>query len=341
MRFPCPTPLLNRSSEHPTSGSIGALTSAARLCLLGLLFTQSCSRNATLDLGPASMASTYQQDHEQWLEDRHTSLTEPYGWMRLAGMYWLHPGRNSFGSDPSNDLIFPSGKIPGRAGWFILREGSVWMESADDVRFLHEGRHFETLVLFEMPTGEEATGSLNGEVAIEYGTLRWTVIKRGDRLGIRLYDAENAVADAFTGFESYPIQPEWYLKAYFKAENGGRTIAITTILGQVDQIPVAGTLTFEKDGVRHTLVATDSGESLFVIIADPTNQTETYGAGRYIYVDRPSGSESGMTVLDFNKLYNPPCAYTKYSTCQLPPLGNQLSLPITAGEKKPRPDQIP
>ncbi|MGM0460678.1 MAG: DUF1684 domain-containing protein [Bacteroidota bacterium] len=176
----------------------------------------------------------------------------------------------------------------------------------------------------------------DGEIspALQSGTLEWLVIQRQDLFAIRLYDKENEKVDQFTGFPRYPVQSDWHLKARCDSNPEGTTIPVTNVLGQVDRDSSPGTLTFRYDNKLFSVSALEASEErLFLIIGDETNQTETYQADRYMYVDKPG--EDGYTTLDFNKLYNPPCAYTPYSTCQLPPRENRLSLAITAGEKRP------
>ncbi len=253
------------------------------------------------------------------------SLTNPTGWMRLSGMYWLNEGENSFGTGDQADIKFPEGTLPEYAGEFILTDGKVLLQAADGIEFIHDDQSFQQKEIFD---GEEA---LN----IEYDSLEWLIIKREDMIGIRLYNKENQKVDEFTGFDRYPLDSQWYLTAKFIPADEGETISIVNVLGQLVDTPTPGTVEFMKNGKVYTLDALEGTDQMFLIVGDLTNQTETYQAGRYIYIDYPEEG-SDYTVIDFNKLYNPPCAYNLFTTCQLPPLQNRLDLEITAGELRPQ-----
>lgn len=287
---------------------------------IGILIS-GCSRS---DLGPAPTPENYEADFEAWEADRHESLTNPTGWMRLAGMYWLVEGEQVFGSGDEVDIQFPEGTIPQVAGTIRLENGEVTLISDEEVAITHDGKPVSEMVVYD---GENAP-------EIEYGSLNWVIIERGDLIGIRLFNKENSKVDEFTGFPRYDIKPEWHVKARFIQNPEGATIPIINVLGQLEQSPSPGVLEFELDGENFTLDTIEGTTRLFVILGDETNQTETYQAGRYLYIDYPDeGSE--YTVIDFNKAYNPPCAYSKFTTCQLPPMQNRLATEITAGEKRP------
>lgn len=275
--------------------------------------------------GPASFPENYHQELDSWKADRLESLTNPTGWMRLAGMYWLEEGEYSFGSGADQDVRFPEGTIPGHAGVFILDNNTVTMSVAEGVNITHNGETVDEMVIYD---GEDE------EPHLQYETLEWVVIERSGLIGVRLYNKENEKVNQFTGFETYPVDEKWYLNARFIPHEEDVTIPIVNILGQVDETPSPGKLEFVADGETYTLDALEGSTRMFLIVGDATNQAETYQAGRYIYVDYPEeGSE--YTVIDFNKLYNPPCAYSAFTTCQLPPPQNRLDLAITAGEKRP------
>jgi len=290
--------------------------------IIFLLLLSACSRS---DLGEAPLPDDYQKQFETWQESRMESLTNPTGWMRLAGMYWLEDGENSFGTGDQADIKFPEGTLPAYAGEFMLADGKVTLQAADDVEFTYNEEPFQQREIYD---GEEA-------LSIQYGSLEWLVIKREDLIGIRLYNKDNPKVDAFSGFERYPIDSEWYLTAKFIPAEVDETISIVNVLGQLMDTPTPGTIEFMKNGKVYTLDALEGTDQMFLIVGDLTNQTETYQAGRYLYIDYPE-EESDYTVIDFNKLYNPPCAYNLFSTCQLPPIQNRLDLEITAGEKRPQ-----
>jgi len=291
--------------------------------ILGLLIFSACT-DSTPELGPAPVSDNYTEEVEQWIDERVETLKEPTGWLRLAGMFVLEEGENSFGSGSDRDIQFPEGTIAEHAGTFLLRNGEVIQRIENGVEVTHDGEPVSEMVIFD---GENAP-------EMEHGNLEWHVIQRQDLTAIRLYNKENPKADRFTGFDRYPISPEWHLRARFVTNPEDQTIPVTNVLGQTDDVPNPGTLIFEVDGETYSVEALESStDRLFLIIGDQTNQTETYQAGRFMYVDYPD--EDGITIIDFNKIYNPPCAYNLYTTCQLPPSQNRLDLAVTAGEKRP------
>lgn len=290
------------------------------LLLIVIPISISCSRD---DLGRAPLPDDYDKQFETWTNDRMESLTSPTGWMRLAGMYWLENGDNTFGTSDTVDLQFPDGTLPGFAGTLRFEDGSVHLTVAEDVTITHEEEPVDDLTIYD---GEEA-------LHLEHGTLEWLIIERGDLTGVRLYNKENSKVDQFTGFDRYPINPEWHLKAKLLPAGEDDTIPVVNVLGQITNAPTPGTVEFSVDGTVYTLDTIEEGDRMFIIVGDLTNRTETYQAGRYIYIDYPDEG-SDYTIIDFNKLYNPPCAYSLFTTCQLPPVQNRLDLAITAGEKR-------
>ncbi|TVR15213.1 MAG: DUF1684 domain-containing protein [Balneolaceae bacterium] len=288
--------------------------------LLLLFFMGSCTKS---ELGQAPIPENYHDVVEAWRQDRIETLKQPIGWLRLAGMEWLEEGENSFGSGKVADIRFPGDILPDFAGTFVLENGVVTMNVADGVEITHNGEPVIELVM----DGEDKT-------AVDYGTLHWFVISRGDMVAIRFYNRDNPQADAFEGFPAYPINPEWRRQARFHPSPQGTTIPVVNVLGQQVDAPTPGTIEFTLNGKRHTLLALEGSDRMFIIVADETNRTETYQAGRYIYIDYPMEGND-YTVIDFNKLYNPPCAYNLFTTCQLPPVENRLNTSITAGEKRP------
>jgi uncharacterized protein (DUF1684 family) len=167
------------------------------------------------------------------------------------------------------------------------------------------------------------------------GTHRWSVIRRGDLIGIRIWNTENAEVDAFTGFPRYATDTTFVRVAHFRANPAGTTLPIVNILGKVEDLPSPGVLEFNLDGEVHTLHALQGDTRMFIIFGDATNRIDTYQAGRFMYIDYPIEGED-RTVIDFNKAYNPPCAFSEFTTCQLPPKQNVLTVSITAGEKRPK-----
>lgn len=288
-----------------------------------ILFLTGCEQS---ELGKATVPENYDQLIEGWKQNRVETLKAPTGWLRLAGMYILEDGENTFGSGEDMDLQFPKGKIDRYAGSFILDEGKVKMELRDGVEVTYNG---------EQVSGDKVIYDGENAPELEHGDLHWLVIQRQDLFAIRLYNKDNEKADNFTGFPRYETDESWRLNARFIPNPEGTTIQILNVLDQLEPIESPGILEFEVDGDRHTIDALSSADKrLFLIVGDETNRSETYQAGRYMYIDPPEKG-SDYTTIDFNKIYNPPCAYNSYTTCQLPPPQNRLELAITAGEKRP------
>ncbi len=293
------------------------------LILLSAIVLISCG-DPSKELGPAPVSENYEEEVSQWIDDRIETLKEPTGWLRLAGMYVLEEGENSFGSGSDLDVQFPKGTIAEQAGTFILENKQVQMRVADGVTVTAENSPVTNMTIYD---GENAP-------EIQHGSLEWHAIQRQELIAIRLFNKENEKADRFEGFDRYPIDPAWNLKARFVTKPEDATIPVPNVLGQTDDVRNPGTIIFQKEGETHSLEALESSTGrLFLIVGDLTNLTETYQAGRFIYIDYPD--ETGFTTIDFNKIYNPPCAYNLHTTCQLPPSTNRLDLSITAGELRP------
>jgi uncharacterized protein len=264
---------------------------------------------------------------KKWRADRLTEINGEAGWNTLVGLFWLHEGRNRFGSDPSNDIVLPRGRAPKRAGSLLLRDDVVRLEATPEAGITRDGQVASNLVLESDADGAKPT-------TLKLGSLTFFVIKRGERFGLRVKDKMHPARLRFTGLDYYPVDPKWRINARFESYPAPKTIPIVNVLGMVDNMASPGVLGFELDGKTYRLepVLERGSKELFIIFSDITSGKETYGAGRYLYADRPG--TDGIVVLDFNKAHNPPCAFTKFATCPLPPRANRLAVRIEAGEKK-------
>ena len=257
---------------------------------------------------PLAAAITYQAQIAQWRQDREARLKADGGWLTVAGLFWLHEGRNSFGADAKNDIALPAG--PPHAGVFELRGGRVTVKMDGATRELR-------------PDTEDSASA---------GRLSLFVIERDGRYGIRLKDPESSYRREFHGLDYFPARQQYRLTAQFVPDP--KKIPITNILGQTEPEESPGYVVFTLQGrqLRLRPVYDDPpSKDLFFIFRDLTSGKETYGAGRFLDTPAPQG---GKVVLDFNKAYNPPCAFTPYATCPLPPKENRLQVRIEAGEKK-------
>jgi uncharacterized protein (DUF1684 family) len=276
------------------------------------------------ELERADTSENYALEIEEWKNDRISTLKEPTGWLRLAGMFILNEGENSFGSSREADHTFPDNILPDVAGMFILENSQVKLVAQEGVAIMHNNEIVQDFMLYD---GENTP-------SVSYKSLEWFVIVREEIIAIRLFNKNNKKADSFNGFPAYPVDPVWNRRARFIPNPDSSTISVANVLGQIVDYPSPGTLEFTIGNETYTLDTLEGDDQMFIIVGDETNKNNTYPAGRYIYVDYPKQG-SNITSIDFNKIYNPPCAYNSYSTCQLPPLQNRLNVAIEAGEKKP------
>jgi uncharacterized protein (DUF1684 family) len=268
----------------------------------------------------------YKEEIDRWHQRRVERLQSKTGWLSLAGLYWLEEGENTFGAAEANQIRFPEDKSPPFIGSFLLKDGQVRVKIKPGVPVEHDGVPVEEMEVMPDISGNPTILSLD--------SLSWFVIKRDQRYGIRLRDSENENLKHFNGIERFPVDSTWRIAAGFEKYDPPKPINIPTVLGTVSQETSPGALVFEIAGKTYRLDPTgdDQRKRLFLIFADQTNGIDTYGAGRFLSVD--STASDSIYILDFNKAYNPPCAFTPYATCPLPPQQNVLPVAVTAGEKK-------
>jgi len=271
----------------------------------------------------AQTTVSYSREIETWHASRINNLRSADGWLNLAGLYWLEEGRNSFGSDPVNKIVFPAATIAGSAGYFERNGNTVKIVVQNNVDIKVNGIAVKEAVIYEKDSGRSPV--------VTHGSLRWTIIRRDDKIGVRLWNLESQQAAGFKDIERYPVDSTWRIAATLRKETYPQTISITNVLGQTSRQQTPGKLVFTISGKQYTLDALEEGDHLFVIFADATSGKTTYPSGRFLYVKKPDAD--GVTFIDFNKAFNPPCAFTPYATCPLPPKQNVLDLEITAGEK--------
>ncbi len=263
----------------------------------------------------------YIKEINDWADQRAANLKKENGWLNLEGLFWLKEGKSTFGTDPTNDVVFPSGeKFMGK---YIRTGDDVSIEIADDVEILIDSQIVKTAQV-----GKDVDSITN---VFDYGSLRWFVIKRSYKIGIRLRNLNSEAVKNFTGIDRYPINEDWKIEAEYIEYDEPKPISIPNIIGQSNDDVTPGELRFKVDGKEYKLNPLDTGERFWLIFADMTNGEKTYGAGRFLVVNKPD--ENGKVYIDFNKSYNPPCAFTAYATCPLPPKENQLRVEILAGEK--------
>lgn len=260
-----------------------------------------------------------------WHQQRIERLKKPDGWLSLIGLYRLMSGENTFGSDSGNAIVFPP-KAPKSIGKFLVDGDEIRVHIKPGIQVLSQQK---TVTELQLQSDVE-----NSPTLLTLNSLSWYVIKRGESYLVRLKDSESPLIRNFRGIERYPVDPRWRVKARFIPYQPSKKIPVPNVLGTVFMESSPGALIFKIKGKEFRLdpIAEAGAERYFVIFGDQTNGFETYGAGRFLYIDKPGTDE--VTFIDFNKSYNPPCAFTPYATCPLPPSQNKLPVKITAGEKK-------
>ncbi|MCA6438753.1 MAG: DUF1684 domain-containing protein [Sediminibacterium sp.] len=271
----------------------------------------------------AQVKNEYAKEIEDWKSKRQTNLKAENGWLNLAGLFWIEEGEQTFGSDSKNNFQFPQGKIPAVAGKIYRNNNTVYLIPEKSVDFMIDGKKVSDSTLI--------FGKQIAAPVIAYGSLRFSIIKRGDKLGIRLRDLTSSNVSNFKGIERFPTDSNWRVAASLIKNNPLTSIAITNVLGQTNETPYGGKIAFTINNVRYTLDAIDEGNDVLIVFGDKTTGKTTYHGGRFISI--PKNQLSDSFYVDFNKAYNPPCVFTPYATCPLPPAQNILPIAVTAGEK--------
>jgi uncharacterized protein (DUF1684 family) len=267
--------------------------------------------------------AAYLQLFEKWKGELVDDLKQ--NWLVLAGLFWLKPGANTFGSGNDNAIVLPSG--PAHAGIFQLEGAAVSVELKKGVDAKIGGQSILQAKLQADVTGKPTIVEIDG--------LRMYVIQRGTRLGIRLKDLNSEAARNYAGPIFFPLDMTYRITGTFVPSDGKKTVDVPNVLGDITPTPIAGEVHFKLNGQDLTLTALsgDPAKGLSFVIGDLTGRTETYPGGRFLDTDPVL---DGKVVIDFNRAYNPPCAVTAYATCPLAPKENRLPVAITAGEKYDR-----
>jgi uncharacterized protein (DUF1684 family) len=267
-------------------------------------------------------------DHRRRVEAarraRLERLQDPEGWLSLVGLEWLHAGENVAGADPRSDVVLRAGDAPARAGTLLVSGDEVRFVAAPGVEVTRDGERIAEAVLRDDVAGPPT------KLAI--GLLRFHLIRRGDRLALRVRDRSAAALAGFRGLDYFPIDPSWRVVGHLEP-SAGATLAVPDVIGLVTDEPLAGTFDFVREGTEHRLAALPGDEdgSLWLVFGDATSGRETYDGGRFLYTEPPA--DDGTVVADFNLAYNPPCVFSPYATCPLPPDGNRLPIRVEAGER--------
>lgn len=292
-------------------------------CILLILLFTACTKQK--DKGDIE---TYIKSIEQWREERLSRLTSENGWLTLCGLFWLKNGENKIGADSSNDVIFPHGKAPKFAGSIFLGNDKILLKAGKRSEIKHKDSLITSMVIQFDENGHPIP------TVFTLGPLSFQLIKRGDKIGVRVRNKENPARINFKGLEYFPIDPKWKIEASFEKYDPPKIIPIMNILNQIEDRESPGALVFKVNGNLFRLDALQEKgtNELFIIFADETRGKETYDMGRYLYTELPNSENK--VIIDFNKAYNPPCAFTEFATCPVPPIQNHIKLRVEAGEKK-------
>jgi uncharacterized protein len=294
-----------------------------------------CAASTALVLGDMSAVAgpdPYVQEIEAWQKARLTRLTSDEGWLVVSGLAWLQEGDNTVGSGSSNRVVLPAHSVPPSAGVLHLQGGRVTAQLAAAVK--------ASVRPSEVGAAEKpfSKGELRDDVPGPYdvvaiGDVRFFVIDRDGRFGIRIRDLRTPARAAFKGLQYFPVDPGYRVEARFVPHAKPTSLQVPSILGGTTPMVSPGQLRFKLGKQELSLdavIEADDDQRLFVIFRDTTAGKHTYGAGRFVYTDLPKDNK---VVLDFNKAYTPPCAFTAYATCPLPPPQNRLKVAVQAGEK--------
>jgi len=267
--------------------------------------------------------------------DRNTRLLDPMSWLTLVGLHWLHEGEQRFGAGPGSEIVLHAagGDVPPIAGVIRVVDGRVLVDPTDGESLTVAGR--------PIPPGTElADDAAEIPTMLELASLRIVLIRRGQgRMALRVRDTAAAVLRTFRGLPFFPINPRWRMVGRLERSAPGTTMLVPDVLGDVNPEPSPGIVEFSLGGGTYRLATLESRPGhLWLVFGDATNGHETYGGGRFLVSGEVQPDDT--VEIDFNIAYNPPCVFSPYATCPLPPPGNRLPIRIEAGEQlwKPAPD---
>jgi len=281
---------------------------------VALVLVSSC-RNE--EVKPVVETAGHTREIALWQKNRAERLLAEDGWLSLVGLHWLNEGENALDIPHEGDA--PPGKL-------VMESGVVTLDPSAPMTI--DGKSVTAPVILLDDSQND------GPTVVKAGTVRFQVIKRGLRYALRVKDANAETRTHFQGLEYFPTDPKWRVEARFEPYNPMKKIPIVDVTGRTEDSDSPGALVFTVDGKEYRIdpVLEEGSDELFIIFRDATSKDATYPSGRYLYAKKPG--VDGKVIVDFNKAYNPPCSFTPYATCPLPPVQNRLPLRIEAGEKK-------
>ena len=315
--------------RHGTGPSMGTAVARVGYCgraALGAVVALVISMNGGSP--PALVAAdAYTQEIETYRQQREARLRGERGWLTVVGLFWLNDGVQRFGSDTGADIVLPAGSAPAQAGTLTVKDARVSVAVLAGVSATVDGKPVTTRELRPDEPGPPDV--------LLIGSVSMQVIKRAGRLGVRLKDSNSHARRAFTGLRFFPIRPSYRVTARFVPHPHPVSVTVPSAVGPPQTLESPGAAVFTLDGRDLRLDAIleePTATELLFIFRDQTSGSETYGAGRFLYTPLP---RDGAVVLDFNKAFSPPCAFTAYATCPLPPPQNRLPIKLEAGELAP------
>ncbi len=263
----------------------------------------------------------YIQGITKWRQEVEHNLRRENGWLALAGLFWLRKGTNLIGSHSECDILLPE-RAPACLGAFEFDGDNVTLKVEAKLPVEVNGIPMKSA---QLDTDQEDIPSF-----ITFDEMHMVVVRRSKGVGIRLWDNARSERQSFPGRQWYPVKAEYRVPAAYTRFESPKVVKMPDILGAILDEPMQGFVSFELSGKKYELVAEElSDHRLFIQFMDLTNGKITYPSGRYHYTD---AYEDGKAIIDFNKAYNPPCAFTDYATCTFPPQENHLNIAIEAGE---------
>jgi uncharacterized protein (DUF1684 family) len=269
------------------------------------------------------MDEVYYKAIKSWRSEYEKKLGSPDGWLSISGLFWLKEGENSLGSSSSSDIQLPLGTAPKEVGTFTLSGTKIKLQAAAGVT-MHCNDELIT-------TREIKLNQYGSSDWIFINELKFAVIQRGTRYGVRVYDMNNPQRRKYLNIGWFPIEESLCIQAPYHELDEPINLSIMNVLGDISEEPCSGYVEFTIDDQvckLYPVVIEESG-ILWFMFKDATNTSLSYHGGRFLKADMP---QDGVVTLDFNKAYNPPCAYTHFATCPLPPDLNRLPVKILAGE---------
>ena len=306
-------------------------SSTAALIVLTTALAAGCAKDA-----PLPIPADYRQQVEAFRQKRAHEIIAPTGWAALVGLHFLTPGTHVVGSAPNSDVRLTGPSAPPALGTITVTPGAAGAPGTARLAVakgveVRRGRQALN-VLPPLWTDVELKTGAKPEDYLTVGDMTMTLIRRGDRLALRVWDAKAPSLTSLSKLDWMPIDEAWRVQGRFEPHPAGRTMKILNVLDELVDMPNPGVVVFSIDGREYRLEAlleSDDAKELFFLFRDGTSGKSTYGAGRYLYAPLP---QDGRVILDFNEAKNPPCTFTNFATCPLPPKGNVLAVAVNAGE---------